>query len=299
MEKKLEKNGLIHTLYGGLNMSWLSVILFAVGTAVLTAIFLIVPVFKGTSFEQMGVGFEAWIFFAVIIMANSKKPLESALKTFVFFLISQPLIYLIQVPFAGWHVMKYYRNWIVWTLLTIPMAYIGWYITKKNWLSVLIFAPIFVYFGVLIYENGIRGMRYFPHTLLITALFCLLQIVLYAVVFFPGAKQRIVGALVPILTVAVLFAVTSQVNIQGLERLPGGPSFSAEATVTVEDESIAEARLQYPEEGMISVHAHAYGTTTVTVVDGEKTVQYTLEVYRDGKVNRIRITPLEQDGSNG
>ena len=87
-------------LYGGLNMSWLTVILFAVATAVLSAVFLLVPVFQNTSFARMGETFEARIFFAIIIMANCKKPLESALKTFVFFVVSQPLIYLFQVPFS-------------------------------------------------------------------------------------------------------------------------------------------------------------------------------------------------------
>ena len=33
-------------LYGGLNMSWPTVILFAVATAVLSAVFLLVPVFQ-------------------------------------------------------------------------------------------------------------------------------------------------------------------------------------------------------------------------------------------------------------
>ena len=32
---------------------------------------------------EIGVTFKAWIFFAVIIMSNCQKPLESALKTFV------------------------------------------------------------------------------------------------------------------------------------------------------------------------------------------------------------------------
>lgn len=52
----------------------------------------------------MGETLEAWVFFAVIIIANAKSSLDSALKTFVFFLISQPLIYLLQVPFTwqGW-----------------------------------------------------------------------------------------------------------------------------------------------------------------------------------------------------
>ncbi len=59
---------------------------FAVGTAVISTVFLIVPIFKNTSFMRMGETLEAWIFFAIIIIANCKKPLESALKTFVFFL---------------------------------------------------------------------------------------------------------------------------------------------------------------------------------------------------------------------
>ncbi|MBQ9721887.1 MAG: hypothetical protein IJV64_14545, partial [Oscillospiraceae bacterium] len=60
-------------LYGGLNLSWAKVLLLAVSAAALTAAFLIVPAFKGTSFERMGVYLEAWIFLAVIIMSNCKK----------------------------------------------------------------------------------------------------------------------------------------------------------------------------------------------------------------------------------
>lgn len=77
---------------------------------------------------------EAWIFFAVIIMANCKKPLESALKTFVFFLISQPLIYLFQVPFSwmGCELFKFYFYWFKVTLCTFPGAFIGWFITKRK-----------------------------------------------------------------------------------------------------------------------------------------------------------------------
>ena len=75
-------------VYGGLPMGWPVVILYAVGTALLTTAFLLIPIFENTSFYRVGVTLEAWVFFAVIIMANCKKPLESALKTFVFFLIS-------------------------------------------------------------------------------------------------------------------------------------------------------------------------------------------------------------------
>lgn len=186
MRKSLSIKDLINKLYGGLNMSWKKVILFAVGTAVLTAMIMIVPVIRNTSFGMIGVTFEAWIFFAVIIMANCKNPLESELKTFVFFLISQPLIYLLQVPFSflGWGILKYYYNWILWTVLTFPMAFAGWFITKKNWLSVLIFAPVFAHLGFFGYGYGIECIQSFPHMLL-AALFCLLQIILYMWAFSP------------------------------------------------------------------------------------------------------------------
>ena len=53
------------------------------------------------------------IMFAMIIISNCKTPKEAAAKTFVFFLISQPLIYLLQVPFSwqGWGLFHYYKKY--------------------------------------------------------------------------------------------------------------------------------------------------------------------------------------------
>ena len=155
---------LTDTVYGGLNMSWPVVIIYAVLTAVVNAVFLIIPAFKETSFYYMGVTFEAWIFFAVIIMANCRTPLDSALKTFVFFLISQPLIYLFQVPFSsmGWNLFGYYRFWVLWTIVTLPMAYVGWYIRKKNWLSVLILLPVMFVLTLDGVGSLMFAFRHFP-----------------------------------------------------------------------------------------------------------------------------------------
>lgn len=174
-DKKFFLGRLTDKLFGGINMSWWKVIVFAVATAVVTFLFLVFPVFEKTSFNRMGVHLEAWIFFAVIIISNCKKPLESALKTFVFFLISQPLIYLFQVPFShmGWQLFGYYKTWFIWTLLTFPMAFVGWYIRKKNWLSLLILSPI-VLFLTYVYVDSFRFfVNHFPYRL-VTALvlFC-------------------------------------------------------------------------------------------------------------------------------
>lgn len=195
----------LNKLFGGLNMSWPRVILFAVGAAVLTAVFLIVPVFKNSSFERMGVYLEAWVLFAVLIMANCRKPLEAALKTFVFFLVSQPLIYLFQVPFSwlGWGIFSFYKTWLIWTVLTLPGAFVGWFITKRNWLSVLILSPVLAFLGYTLFDCAWTCLTGFPQYLL-AALFCLAQIVLYIAAFFPKRAQKLVGALIPAAVVLAL-----------------------------------------------------------------------------------------------
>ena len=61
---------LIHKVYGGIDLTWPKVIVLAVGCAIASAMFLLVPIFKNTSFERAGLCFEAWIFFAVFIIEN-------------------------------------------------------------------------------------------------------------------------------------------------------------------------------------------------------------------------------------
>ena len=56
-------------------------------------------------------------------------------------MISQPLVYLVQVPFnheLGWGLFYYYIPWIWWTLATIPMAFVGYFIKKDKWWGLLI-----------------------------------------------------------------------------------------------------------------------------------------------------------------
>lgn len=296
MEKKSRLRRLTDKVYGGLPMTWPAVILFAVAAAVVTAVFLTVPVFKNSSFERMGVTFEAWIFFAVIIMANCKKPLESALKTFVFFLVSQPLIYLFQVPFSamGWGLFGYYKTWFIWTLLTFPMAYIGWYITKRNWWSLLILAPVLLFLGVEAVGCFRAAAVNFPR-LLVTALFCLGQVLLYLYVFTEKRLQKLVGLLLPLAAALTVLLTQPQVDLNSTVFLPDDPVLTEEAVVTVEDTELAEITVASTgEDSMIRVQAGKYGTTGFAIRDGENEYRYTLTVYQDeGGHNQIRIDPAD------
>ena len=294
--KKSALRRITDKFYGGLNMSWPAVILFAVGTAILTAVFMIVPAFRNTSFERMGVTFEAWVFFAVVIMANCKSPLDSALKTFVFFLISQPLIYLLQVPFSsmGWGLFGYYKYWFLWTLGTFPMAFVGWYITKKNWISLLILAPI-----LCLLTNEYIGcfqqtIRHFPR-LIVTAVFCLAQVLLYLYAFTEKLWQRLLGFLVPLILIGAILLLRPQVDFTATNFLPDDPVLTESAVVEVEDPDTFEISVAATgTDSMIRVSARKFGTTSFVIRDGETEYRYTLEVYEDeGGHLQLRILPKE------
>ena len=281
-------------LFAGLDMSWLTVILMAVISAIITAVFLQVPIFKDTSFERMGIDLEAWILLAVFIMPNCKKPLESAVKTFVFFLISQPLIYLIQVPFSdmGWRLFGFYKTWFIWTLFTFPMAFVGWYIKKRNWLSTLIIAPVIV-FLTAVGAGALCDTFYDPPFLLVTGIFCLAQVAVYIFAFTGNMRQRLALCAVAVVTAVIAVIMASKVSFSGESVLPEGHVYSESATVEVEDSSVADISLSNPEEGFVYVNGKKIGTTTFTVIDGDKANTYTLKIYIEKGHLQLKITEKE------
>ena len=294
MKEKTFFRRLTDKLYGGLSMTWPAVLLFAVGAAGLTALFLILPVFKNTSFERVGVHLEAWIFFAVLIMANCRKPLEAAAKTFVFFLVSQPLIYLLQVPFSwlGWGLFRYYKFWFILTLCTFPAAYIGWYIKKRNWLSLIILLPVMCLLAYMC-KDGIKHVIYSFPNLLIMVLFCIAQVLLYLYVFTEKVSQKLVGALVPAVFVAVMLLLPQNVDFSTSQFLPDSPALTENAVAAADDTGIADIAVNGTgEDSTVLIRAHAYGATSFTVKDGENEYRYHIRIYEDELgTSRIEITP--------
>lgn len=188
-------------------MSWKKVVIFAIAVAIMTALFLILPFTVHTSLANVGTYVESWILFALIIIMNCKKPFEAAIKTFVFFLISQPLIYLLQVPFSnlGWQIFMFYPQWFYITLLTLPGGFIAWYVKKDNILSALILSVacvILVYFGAYFASSLIHN---FPHNLL-SCIYC--YALAYALIFtlLRKNKTRIIAlAITSIAAIALIF----------------------------------------------------------------------------------------------
>ena len=215
-------------LFGGINLTWKKLILFAVIAGIYTAVMAIIPFMENTSFRDIATYFEWWILFGIIIICNSKSPLDSALKCFVFFLISQPLIYLLQVPFSymGWSLFSYYKYWFIWTLACLPMGYIGYYIKKNNILSVIIVLPMLIFLSYLGigYLNSL--LENFPHHLL-SFIFCFGSIILIVLNLFDKLKLRLisfgvvfVATILLIIKVGILnntFEIVTPLDIPDLE----------------------------------------------------------------------------------
>ena len=193
-------------LFGGLNITWPKLILFAVICGVYTGVMAMLPATADTSFRDISISFEWWILFAIILIVNSKSPLDSALKVLVFFLISQPLVYLVQAPFSpdGLGLFRYYPAWFRWTLLTFPMAFVGHFMKKDKWWGLLILAPMLLFLGWHYVSFCGEAVHFFPQHLL-SALFCAATLILYPLYIFKNRRIRIAGL---VLSIAILLAGT-------------------------------------------------------------------------------------------
>jgi hypothetical protein len=191
--------GKIKKLFGSLNLTWPKIIIWAVLAGVYTAVMAMLPIAKDTSFADITITLEVWVLFGIIIIMNSKSAIDSALKCFVFFLISQPLVYLIQVLFgsAGWNIFGYYEYWFLITVLTFPMCFIGYYMKKGKWWGLLILLPILILVGMNYINFLSETLTYFPHHLL-SSLFCIVTLILYPLCIFENKNIKRAGIIISV-----------------------------------------------------------------------------------------------------
>ena len=187
----ITRNNKLKKFFYESNITWPRIIILAIVCGIIPGLLMLPAGLKDTSFHRPGETFEFWIFLAMFIILNSKKPLEAGLKTFVFFLISQPLIYLVQVPFStmGWQLFSYYPFWAAFTVATFPGAMIAWYTKKGNYLGMLILTVA----NVLLCNHLATCIRMlilrFPHYLVAVA-FIAAQLYIYPQLLFTNKKMR-------------------------------------------------------------------------------------------------------------
>lgn len=277
---------MVKKLFGGIRMTWPRLLLFAVAAGVVTALAaMLVP--DGNSFHEIAVSFEAWILFAVFIISNCESAKEAAVKTFVFFLISQPLVYLVQVPFSwmGWGLFGYYRYWFYITLLTLPGGFIGWFIKKDNLLSGLILSVMLVLLILL-------GVGYLKDTVenfprhLISTVFCFGQVPLFIWGILRNRRARLLALAISLAALLVIGFLTlrqpeaqlHQIVQLDTEKYPAEAGWTAE----IEDASLGKASLRDADELGWLLDLELYTKERVPLVlraaDGE---EYRLTVWYD------------------
>ena len=205
----------LRKVFGEVNMTWPKVIIFAIICAVIDAVFAIVPFFQNTSFHNMNVCFEAWVIITMFIVLNTKKPLEAALKTVVFFFISQPLIYLLQVPFSelGFGIFRFYPYWLIWTVLTFPGAFVAWYVKKKNWLSVIILSLINIMLLGFEFPKHLDELtKVFPEQI-IACIFIILEVIVLILVCLDNKMKRLITSGIAVVICAVFLIFTTNIFI--------------------------------------------------------------------------------------
>ena len=281
-------------LFGGIKMTWLRLILFAIISGIVTALIaLLVP--EGNSIRQIAVTPEAWIVLAILIVVNCEKPLEAACKTFVYFLISQPLVYLIQVPFnaMGWGLFGYYKYWFCWTLATFPGAYMAWYIKRDDWPgavihSVALIALIWIGTG---YLKQLIGN--FPRYLLAT-LFCFGMVPVLILAVHRRKTARLTASVIAAAALAVFMILT----FAGYQP----NAYSLSISLDEEQYPVTEgwtAELEDPENGTAELKNGGNGFSPTMHLEFRDYTKNTNVILRDPDGN-ARPLPIEitKDGDS-
>lgn len=262
-------------LLGGMKMSWGRVLVMALLSGALTGILNVIPALEGTSLTVPAVTPELWIVLALIIVLNCRKLWEAMGKVFLFFLVSQPLVYLVEVPFnsMGWELFSYYPRWGVATVLTIPAAFLAFQVKKGKWYSALILS---VATGYLIFSAILAlptAVSDFPRMLL-HVVFCVFFAFSLVFVCLPGKKECILALM---LTVAAgLFALGYLQHIKNAE-LTGSLQLES-GHIWELAKPAAGYEISISENGEMTFRTGVLGTSLITVENenGEK-VSYLIE----------------------
>lgn len=266
----------IGKLFKNQEMTWKKVIIFAVASAVLTAVLKLIPVLEDTSFQDIAINLECWILFAMFIIVNCKKWQEATIKTFVFFLISQPLIYLIQVPFSsfGFQLFDYYRYWFVLTVLTLPGAFIAYQVKRKNWLSVLVLSVATAFLGYMAADYFWTVKAAFPHHVL-SMCFCVVLAFFLIFTLLEDKVHRVVASAVVVVSLVAALIILKPINAQMV--LLGDGNW----TYTVNNPDVVEAVIE--KDNSVIFTAKGEGTSDFIFIDENgNTIEYIVTVSGGG-----------------
>ena len=277
-------------LFGGINLTWKKLVLFSILAGVYTAVMAMLPITNNTSFADITISFEVWILFGILIIMNSKSEKDSALKCFVFFLISQPLVYLVQDVINHSSLFTtYYRFWVLWTIGTIPMGFIGYYMKKDKWWGLLILTPMLVFLGIHYSNYLVETLYNFPFHLL-SCLFCFITILIYPICIFKNKKVRTTGIIISTLIILTfsIIAFANKITYNTTVLVNGGKYgalFDDSYNVYLENNKFGNVHIEY-DEGLedykVDAEFKKAGKTNLILEDsnGNKTI-FEIDIKRN------------------
>ncbi len=275
-------------LFGGIDLTWKKLIILAILAGVYTAVMAMLPIANDTSFSDLKVTFEVWIFFGIFIIMNSKSAKDSALKCFIFFLISQPLVYLVQDVANHTQLFNtYYRFWVPWTIACLPMGFIGYYMKKDKWWGLLILIPMLL----LTAEEGMgyfsKMMFSFPRHLL-TTIFCVSALIIYPLAIFNNKKIKITGLIISgLLIISIVMICIINPPVYSTIILFNGEQYQFDDSYSVylADKQYGDLSVEYDagiEDWALHADFKKAGKTEVVIEspDGKKTT-FDISIRRD------------------
>ncbi len=199
-------------IFGNINLTWPKIIISAIVIGAAVGLLNSAPALVDTSVTDVATFFDFWILCGIFIIMNSKSNKDSALKCFIFFLISQPLIYLCEVPFKemGWNLFVYYKPWFIWTLLCLPMGYFGYYIKKDKWYGLLILLPVMLLLGGGL-ASTITNVKYSFPKHIINTIFVIASFIIYPLALFNDKKLKYIGLSMNII-IMIVFGLKPMLN---------------------------------------------------------------------------------------
>ena len=275
-------------MFGDINLTWPKVIILGIVMGIYTAIMAMVPAVRDTSFSDLTVTFEVWILFGIFIIMNSKSGLDSALKCFVFFLISQPIVYLLQDIINSSNLFNtYYKYWFMWTVACFPMGFIGYYMKKDKWWGLLILIPILVLLGIQYSTYLSETMFSFPRHLL-TTIFCIITLIMYPLAIFDNKIIKIIGVCISTIIITIM-TISCMLNppIYSTDILSNGEEYRFDDTykVYLKDSKYGDLTIKYEngiEDWMVHAEFKKAGKTEFVLENpnGNK-IEFELTIKRD------------------
>lgn len=275
--------GKLKKVFGETNISWKFLIIFSCVIGLIVGILNRIPSLNNTSFQDIAIVLDMWIILAIFIIVNCKSWKEAVAKCFIFFLISQPLIYFTEVlidvfinnaDFKNTFLL-YFKNyyigagWLFNTFLTIPGAYIAYQIKKNNILSAIILSVATAYLTFAGTDGLIKiFLGGFPYHLLNTII-CLSMAYILIFVILNNKKERIIATLLTTLGVIIAIInlfVSNNTPIIASEEITFDEGIKI-INCVVSDENIAKVALDEEGKYMNVYSSKEIGTTEIKLTD--------------------------------